>query len=151
MRLEVKGAEQLDQIARVLTAKGNPPALKRRMTKSFKQGAEPIKRDQLANLASRLPKSGGAAATIGGETRIGIRTSTARTTVDIVDSWKGHDMQAIDQGTLRHPLFGHRRHWYNTRIPRLLLTKPFLRHRRTVALHLLAEMNRLAEEIARET
>lgn len=151
MRLQVKGAEQLDQIARVLATKGNSAALKRRMSKSFKPAADRIKRDQQSNLASRLPKSGGAAATIAAETRIGIRTSTARATVDIVDSWKGHDLQAIDQGTLRHPLYGNRSHWYTTRIPALLLTRPFLRHRRTATLYLFAEMNRLAEEIARET
>lgn len=151
MRLNVRGAEELDKVARVLTEKGNSAALKRRMSKALRAGADPIKREQAENLASRLPKRGGAAATIGGESRITVRTSYTKATVDIVDSWKGHSMPAIDRGVLRHPVFGNRKRWSNTKVPRGLLTKPFLRHRRTVRLAMLREMNALAEEIARET
>lgn len=170
MRVKVEGTQQLAQIARVLEAKGNSRALKRRMTKSFKKVAEPITRDQKANLAAKLPKRGGAAATIGAETKTTVRTSPAKATVDIVDRWPGHDIAAIDRGVLRHPTFERRislfgatplkagnivgrrmGEWHVTKVEPNLLTQPFLDHKPTVVGELAKEMDTLAEEIARET
>lgn len=161
MRVKVEGAKQLDQIARVLEAQGNSKALKRRMTKAFRRAAEPITRDQKRNLATELPKRGGAAATIGSESRTTVRTNAAKATVDIIDSWPGHNIKAIDHGILRHPTFEHYTRagvvgagpgeWHVTHVKPLLLTQPFEDHKETVRAELLAEMDVLAVEIARET
>lgn len=161
MRVRVTGTQQLSRISDVLTEKGNSKALKRRMTKAFKKAADPITRDQVKNLGEKLPHRGGAAETIGGETRTTVRTNAARATVDIIDSWPGHDIKAIDQGRLRHPTFQRftpagligagRGEWFTTAVTPNLLTDPFLEHRDDVRRELAVEMNTLAEEIARET
>lgn len=162
MRVKVTGTEQLARVADVLSAQGNSKALKRRMTKAFKKAAEPITRDQRENLLTELPHRGGAAAEIGGESKIVIRTNWAKATVTIGDSWPGHDIKAIDRGILRHPTFAHvntlghpvgRRlgEWHTTKVTPYTLTQPFLDHRSTVRAELAKEMDKLAEEIARET
>jgi len=161
MRVRVTGTRQLSRVSRVLSEKGNSKALKRRMTKAFRKAADPITRDQVKNLAEKLPHRGGAAATIGGETRTAVRTNWNAATVTIGDSWPGHDVKAIDKGILRHPTFQHftpaglvgagRGEWFVTAVQPFLLTDPFLEHRDTVRVELAKEMNALAEEIARET
>src|SRR4249919_2076020 len=139
MRVKVTGADQLSQIARVLEAQGNSKALKRRMTKAFKKAADPITRDQVKNLAEKLPKRGGAAATISAEAKTRVTTEWGRARVTIADSWPGHDIKAIDRGQLRHPTFQHRTpdgwvtgrrmgEWHTTQVPPDLLTQPFLDH-----------------------
>lgn len=170
MRVEVKGARQLTRISEVLTAQGNSKALKRRMAKAFKKVAEPITRDQRENLLTRLPKRGGAAATIGSQSKTTVRTSPSIPAVTIVDSWPGHDIKAIERGNLRHPTFerrlslfsanplaggrlvGRRQgEWHTTKVQPLLLAQPFNDHKSDVVAELSAEMDKLAEEIARET
>lgn len=151
MGFKVIGARQLDTVARVLTEKGNSAALKRRMTKALNSTADPLKRDQLQSLASGLPKRGGASAQVSSETRITVQTSYVRGTVTLVDRWPGHDMTAIDRGSLRHPLYGNREHWFDTAIPPGLLSVPFARNKRRVQVAMVREMNVLAQEIARET
>jgi len=161
MRVKVTGTEQLTRVSKVVSEKGNSTALKRRMTKAFKKAADPITRDQVKNLGEKLPHGGGAAAEIGGETRTTVRTSFARATVTISDSWPGHDIKAIDKGILRHPTFQRvtpagvvgagRGEWFVTAVTPFLLTDPFLEHRELVRAELGKEMDRLAREIAAET
>lgn len=170
MRVRVEGTQQLDRIARVLTEKGNSKALKRRMSKAFKKAAEPITRDQVKNLAEKLPKRGGAAETISAGTRTTVRTNWAAATVTISDTWPGHDIKAIERGILRHPTFEHRislfgpsaahggavvgrrsGEWHVTKVPVGILEEPFVAHKPEVVAELAKEMDVLAEEIARET
>lgn len=152
MRVKVTGTEQLSKIADVLQAQGNSKALKRRMAKSFKKAAEPITRDQVRNLAEKLPHRGGAAETISRQAKTTVRTSWATPSVTISDSWPGHDIKAIELGSLRHPTFG-RRHgeWHTTSVEPGLLAGPFNDHKPTVVAELAKEMDTLAEEITRET
>jgi hypothetical protein len=152
MRVKVTGTEQLSKVADVLAAQGNSKALKRRMAKSFKKASDPITRDQRQNLAERLPHSGGAAATISGEARLTARTSSATPSVTISASWPGHDMGAIERGSLRHPTFGRSEdEWHTTSVEPGLLSGPFNDHKPTVVAELAKEMDTLAEEIARST
>lgn len=151
MRVELKGDGQrkLKAIARQLEEKGNSRAIKRRLAKGIRDGAEPITREQRESLAAGLPKRGGAAVEISTESRLSTRTSYAAATVTITDSWPGHSMRAINAGSLRHPLFGDRRYWFDTTIIAGLLSDPVYRNKTAVVLAIVAEMDRLAEEIAR--
>jgi len=171
MRVKVTGTEQLSKIADVLAAQGNSKALKRRMAKSFKKAADPITRDQVKNLAEKLPHRGGAAAEISSEARTTVRTSWTTPSVTISDSWPGHDIKAIERGALRHPTFqrrislfgpsaargggnviGRRQgEWHTTSVEPGLLAGPFNDHKPTVVAELAKEMDVLAEEITRET
>lgn len=170
MRVKVEGAKQLDQIARVLAAQGNSKALKRRMSKAFKDAAAPITRDQVENLAKKLPKRGGAAAEISAGTKTNVRTDWGRAQVTISDTWPGHDIRAIERGILRHPTFEHRislfgpsavhggalvgrrsGEWHVTKVPVGILGEPFLAHKPEIVAELAKQMDVLAEEIARET
>lgn len=153
MGFRVTGQRQLDDLARTLVSHAERRTITNRARRAIRGEAGVITRDQRESLAAGLPKRGGAAATITAEAKLSVRTalSTSRSTaVDIVDSWKGHDMRAIDLGTLRHPLWGNRGHWFNTSIRPLMLTKPVLRHRYSIRRAIARELDLLAEEIAKE-
>lgn len=170
MRVKVTGTKQLARVSDVLSKKGNSPALKRRMTTAFKKAAKPITDDQRGDEARDLPQRGGAAATISGGMRTTVRTNYTRGTVDIVDSWPGHDIAAIERGVLRHPTFERRvslfsptplkagnvigrrmGEWFVTKVQPRILGDSFDEHKPLVREELSREMNRLADEIARET
>ena len=150
--VHVRGQEKLTRVARLLEHHGRARTIRRRMGKDIRSGSEVITREQRSALTTGLPKRGGAATTITGQAKLSTRISlaTSRSTgVTIVDSWKGHNVPAIDQGSLRHPLWGNRRHWFNTSIRPGLLSRPVERNRRRVQIAIIRTLDALAEEIAR--
>lgn len=150
--VRVKGQEKLARVARLMEHHGQARTIRRRMGKDIRSASDVITGEQRSALATGLPKRGGAATTITGQARLSTRISLASaksTGVTIVDSWKGHNMPAIDQGTLRHPLWGNRRFWFITSIRPGLLSRPVERNRRRVQVAIIRTLDALADEIAR--
>lgn len=154
MRIEIRGKEQLTRTAAALATKGNGKAMKRRLSKAIRKEAEPITRQQRRNLAARMPHRGGLA-----EVLSTAGTFTTRTTytgkgagVTITDSWRGHDMKAVEAGAIRHPVWGRwRRGTPTQRVPAGLLSGPVEGRKRNIQIGILRAMDALAEEIARES
>ncbi|MBW8801111.1 MAG: hypothetical protein JF597_48470, partial [Streptomyces sp.] len=48
--------------------------------------------------------------------RTGSRTASLRLVTFADGKRERRDIRAINAGALRHPLFGHRKHWYTTRV-----------------------------------
>lgn len=148
--VRVTGADKFRRVAAVLAEHEDGKALKRKLSKAIRDGAREIPVEQRAAVGVAMPHSGGLGAALeaAGYT---IRTSyVGNAGVTITDSWRGHDMKAVDEGSIRHPLFGNRGHWYSQRVPPRVLTKVFLRHRRPVQVAIIAALDALAEEIAKE-
>jgi hypothetical protein len=152
--IEVRGKEKLTRLADVLAAHGEGKSIRRRLSKTIRSEAEDVTKDQRANLAARMPHRGGLAARLSGEGRFTVRTALAGRSVGVTltDSWKGHDMKAVDRGLIRHPVWGR---WLRgqapQRVPAQTLTKPFLMHRRRLQLAIVRDLDVLAAEIAKET
>jgi hypothetical protein len=154
MAFRVTGEEQLDRVARALVGHVASRSITRRVGDVFRDEGDDITRSQREALARGLPKRGGAAATVSSEARLTVRpalSSGTSTAVDIVDSWPGHNMETINDGSLWHPLYGNRRHMYNTSVRPGILTKPVLEGRRPISRAIGRSLDVLAEEIARET
>lgn len=152
--IEVRGKEKLTRVADVLTEHADGKSLRNKMRKSFRDEAGVITREQRAGLAAKMPHRGGLAERLAGEGRFSVRTTlSARSTgVTITDSWKGHDMKAVDAGLIRHPVFGRwLRNQAAQRVPRGTLSRPFIRHRRSIQLAIIRGLDELAAEIAKET
>ena len=154
MRVEVKGKEKLNRVARVLATHAESASIRKRLTKTFRDEGLSITREQRANLAEDMPHRGGLAAELASRGKFTVRTvisTRRRAVVDIVDSWRGHDMKAVEAGLIRHPLFGNRRHWFATTVPRGRLSAPVDRHRRPMQLAIIRALDEEAAEIAKET
>jgi hypothetical protein len=113
-----------------------------------------ITKEQRRGIAEGLPHHGGLAGEVAGEGRFTIRTALAGSSpnVTIVDSWRGHDMRAIDAGSIRHPVWGR---WVRGLAPQRvtpgLLTKPVMRNQLRLRFAIGRDLDQLAREIAKET
>jgi hypothetical protein len=136
MAFRVTGEEQLDRVARTWWGMWRQKSITRRVGDVFRDEGDDITRRQREALAAGLPKRGGAAATVSSEARLTVRpalSSGTSTAVDIVDSWPGHNMETINDGSLWHPLYGNRRHMVQHIRSAGMLTKPVLAGRRPIA------------------
>lgn len=84
--------------------------------------ARPAVRD---SMRTNLPKRGGlnewaASATVSTSVLTGERTAGVRIRV----RKRGHDMQDLDRGEVRHPLYGNRDHWYTTPVHPGTISRP---------------------------
>lgn len=152
--VQVRGKEQLTNLAAVLEAHGAGKSIRRALGRTIRDESAHITREQRSNLAQHLPHRGGLAAAVSGGGTFSIRTrfSGSSTGVTIVDSWKGHNMKAIDAGLIRHPVFGR---WIAGQAPQPvkpdLLGAPVREHKLPLQLAIIRSLNVLAEKIARET
>lgn len=158
--VEVRGKEQLSKLAAVLTEHAEGKTIRRRLSKAIRDQASEITDDQRKAVAKEMPKRGGLAATLEAQGRYSVRTSlSARSTgVTIVDSWKGHDMKAIDSGDIRHPVYARADRtrkqwtWVAQLVPAGTMSRQIgPRRRLLLAAAISREIDKLAAEIARET
>lgn len=154
MRLRVTGTEQLTRVSKALVGAAEGKKVLRVLRKGIRDEMDPITRDQKQGLAARLPHRGGLAATVAGEGRTRVTTALSGRSVGVtlIDSWKGHDMKAIDAGEIRHPVFGRwLRGQHAQQVPAGILTKPVLKHQRGIRRNIITGLDVLAAEIAKET
>jgi hypothetical protein len=162
--VQVRGKEKLTKLADVLATHGEGKSIRRRLSKTIRDQSEHITREQRENLAARMPHRGGLAAALSGEGRFSIRTTLAGNSagVTIVDSWKGHDMRAVERGLIRHPVFGEKRlkltsggelksAWVSQAVPPEQLSKPVIRNQLRLRFAIVRSLDELAAQIARET
>lgn len=154
MRLRVTGTEQLSRVSDALVGAAEGKKVLRVLRKGIRDEIDPITRDQKQGLADHLPHRGGLAATVASEgtTRVTTALSGRSVGITLIDSWKGHDMKAIDAGSIRHPVFGR---WLRgqsaQRVPAGILTKPVLKHQRGIRRNIITGLDTLAAELAKET
>lgn len=118
MSIEIRGAEQLAKLSRDLRAAGERE-LSRELTQGIRKGVEPGKINIKQHLGTDLPQRGGLARSMRGM-RFNIRIS-GRNGVRLTASHR-YQLKLIDQGMVRHPLFGDREHWYTTRFAPNVIT-----------------------------
>lgn len=153
-RIQIKGTEKLDRLVKVLEEHGDGRSIKNGLRRAIRGETGAITRDQQAGIAASLPHRGGLAETLASQGRFSTRSGFAgkSVAVDIVDSWKGHDMKAVEAGSIRHPVFGR---WLRNQaaqsVKGRLLSRPVLAHRRGIQRRIIVELDKLAAEIAKET
>lgn len=135
VRGSIKGRAELREVITKLEIT-SPAELEKNLLKGTREAvaAAVVKKDVQAAAAAKLPKRGGYAPLLAGATRVESRTSggkTIKSTIKVSATGKreSRDMAALNRGTLRHPLFGNRRHWYVQRVRRGLVDEPIDRAR----------------------
>lgn len=71
-------------------------------------------------------------------------------TIRITATAKGNkkvDLESLDDGDLRHPLFGNRKHWYAQRVPSGWFTTPMRENAKVVEKELKKAVDELVDEI----
>lgn len=109
------GAETLATVSKRLKDIGDR-ALKNELARNIRAVTKPVIADLRQAALRTLPREGGLAARVAGS-KIGTRTTTTGNNVGVrIVARSGYDLDAIDRGTLRHPVFGTDR-WVTQSVP----------------------------------
>lgn len=112
---EVRGAEKFAKVAKDLKRLGDK-GLSKELYAGLNRATKPLKAEAKKSAQDNLPKAGGLNRRVA-RARFSTRRRTGRNPgVQIVA--KGMDQLALmDQGRVRHPVWGNRRRWVNQPIP----------------------------------
>lgn len=145
--------------ARALNEAGDR-GLRREVLATFRRIARPIGQDVIREGSAELPRRGGFAAAVAAAQ---IRQSNAlsgrnpgvalsfRTAVGATG--KSMDLRTVDEGKIRHPTFGRRGRgqWRVTNVRAGAFRRPFEAQREPAARELVAAMERVADQVVRDT
>lgn len=114
--LRIQGADQLGDIARHLKETGDKE-LRKELYRGIQRAAKPLRTAAQQAARENLPKRGGLNEWVA-SSKFSITTRGGRDpAVRVAGKKAGHDLKRMDQGRLRHPLYGNRRHWFIQQIP----------------------------------
>ena len=126
--VDVRGLEQLESLARALKGAAGKP-LRAQLRKHMTAAAKPTVKAARASALAKLPKRGGLAARVAGNP-VGIVTKLGGRDVSIRFRAQGkrvRDLEGIDQGTVRHPVYGNRSVWVSQSVTPGWFTEPVQR------------------------
>lgn len=149
--LRVDGADQLARVAKVLRTTGNA-TLRRELYAGIQRATKPLKAAAKDAARAQLPKRGGlnefvAGSKLATRSRGGGRTPGVRITATKTG---GHDLRAIDNGRLRHPVFGNRAAWVTQSVKPGWFTKTMQDGAPVVRKEIVSVLDDVADQLARE-
>ena len=117
---EIRGVEQLAALARRLKEVGDK-GLTREFSRSVTAATKPLVQELRASARATLPKSGGLAERVA---RSQIRTQRRASSGVRVTARNAYSIKQMDEGRVRHPVFGNRAAWATQSVRSGWWTKP---------------------------
>lgn len=150
MEIRIEGAEKLQQVAKQLRAAGEQgKGLRRELLRGIRAAAAPLKPEIAESALRVLPRRGGLAALVAGS-RFGVRTRTGGNAVGVrVVATSRVGVARIDDGSVRHPVFGHRDRWVTEKVTPGWFTGPTLRAEAGIQARVSAAMDDVARQITK--
>lgn len=149
---EVRGKRELAALSAALKEAGDHD-LTNRVRASMRGVAKPLGLRVLKAGAAEMPHRGGFASRVESSGRVGMTAAlvTGRTLrVTLTLSNKGADMKTLDDGILRHPVFGNRKVWRITKVPANAFSRAFDAEAPLVAREVLAAADATVNAVARK-
>ncbi len=108
--VRTSGELKLARVGAAIKASGDKD-LERALDRGMRRSAKPLKAAARYGARRRLPTRGGLAERVA-ESKFGVRVTSSgkRTGVRVVGR-SGYDLQGLDEGLVRHPVFGNRKRW----------------------------------------
>lgn len=154
--IRVTGADQCRALGLALKAAGEEgKGLRRELLASMRAAEKPLADAARKSARANLPKAGGlnewvATSKITARNSLSGRGAGVRLVAKKPGGSKGsHDLEALDAGTFRHPVYGHRKTWVTQSIPAGWWTTALFKASPRVQLELLAAIRITNERIAR--
>lgn len=124
--MEVRGAEQMYKLGRDLRAAGDVgKGLRLELLAALRAAEAPLRKEVTDSALRTLPHKGGLNQWVArARPTVSNRLTGRAAGIRVKQSKKGHDLPAIDEGRVRHPLFGNRKVWYALSVPEGYFTKP---------------------------
>lgn len=115
--VHVEGSRKIALVGRALRQMGTDRSILNEMTKQIRQSAPPLRDEIRQSARTTLPRRGGLGEWVA-RARINVSVKRGATTAGVYvnigkNSIHGRtDLQSLDAGTVRHPLWGKRKYWY---------------------------------------
>lgn len=114
MDYEVRGLEQLDEVARAFKAAGvEGKALRRELTASLNRATQGTREDMKESIPQSFPTRGGLARSVEASAKFSTSTSSSARSLGVRIRARGRGALAMGnaQGMIRKPVFGNRKVW----------------------------------------
>lgn len=114
--LQIKGAEQLGDLAKALRSAGDTgKGLKRELYRGLNRATKPLRADARASALAVLPQSGGLAAQVF-KSRLSTKILTGRNPAVAIAGKSGSAAAQTDRGHVKHPVYGNKRVWVTQQV-----------------------------------
>lgn len=120
--LSVEGADEFQRLARQLRDAGEKD-LRRELFRGIERAVKPLKEAAKDSARQRLPRGGGLADKVAAA-KFSTKKRTGKDPGIRLTAKGPIDVEALDRGRLRHPVFGNRRVWVNQTVPAGWFTEP---------------------------
>lgn len=110
--LELRGADDVDALVRRIRMHADAKALRKELYAGLNRVTKPVREDMKASIGPSLPSRGGLAALVMAKASLTTSATSGRNAgVRIRARHKDYDLKRLNQGRLRHPVFGNRGVW----------------------------------------
>ena len=112
MDVEIRGADDVDALARRIRTHADAKALRKELYAGLNRVTKGVREDMKASIGPSLPSRGGLAALV--MAKVSLTTSAAAGSnagVRIRARHRSYDLKRLNEGRLRHPVFGNREVW----------------------------------------
>lgn len=150
MEASIRGADDLERVARRLKETGNGE-LRKALLKGIRDTVKPTTATIRAEAYRTLPRRGGLAERVA-KSRFGARTRTSGQNVGVRIEGRGAggmDLRFINQGRLRHPVYGNRRNWVQQQVSTGFFDEPIERDKPAMQRSIQRVMDDVARHIER--
>lgn len=140
----------LNQLGVAFKDADNP--MKRRISAGLRKAGEQIAKDVPRIGAEKMPKAGGLAARLANaKGAVSVALGTANVSVSIrARSLEGYALRKIDEGLVRHPVYGNRGNWVAQTVPAHAFTDAFTEESPKAQKAMADAVHMALQDIARE-
>lgn len=110
--LELRGADDVDALVRRIRTNADAKALRKELYAGLNRVTKGVREDMKASIGPSLPSRGGLAALVMAKVSLTTSAATGRNAgVRIRARHKSYDLKRLNDGRLRHPVYGNRSVW----------------------------------------
>lgn len=148
--LRVDGAEDLARVAGAVQRV--EPKLRKELLAGIRKAVKPSIVEVKAEALSTLPAEGGLNRFVA-TSKIGVRTRSSgrRAGIRVVATKGGHDLVGINDGMVRHPVFGNRKVWVSQRVDGGFYSEPLTEGAPRIQKEIKGTMDRILAQIKQES
>lgn len=109
---EIRGADDVDALVRRIRNSANSKELRRELYKGLNSVTKDVREDMKASIPPSLPSRGGLAALTFAKVSLTSGAVSGRNAgVRIKARHRNYDLKRLNEGRLRHPVFGNKKVW----------------------------------------
>jgi hypothetical protein len=110
--VEIRGADDVDRLMRRLKVHGDGVAIRKELMRGLNSVTKGVRADMRASIGPSLPSRGGLAALVMAKASITSQAAYGKNAgVRLRARHRSYDMKRMNEGRLRHPVFGNREVW----------------------------------------